>query len=79
MVQAVEAYRGITATEEFKHLEILRARAKHDEVQALNNARKQGEKQGAEIERQKWQDIVTVKDSEIEQLRQELAELRAQN
>ena len=60
MSQAVEAYRGITATEEFKYLEILRARAGHDEAQAIRNAERRGEKRGeqrgAEAERPKWQE-----------------------
>ena len=50
MSQAVEAYRGITATEEFKYLEILRARTRHDEAQAISNAKKQ--------EREHWQGVV---------------------
>ena len=54
MSQAVEAYRGITATEEFKYLEIMRARAGHDEAQAIRNA----ERRVAETERQKWQGVV---------------------
>ena len=74
MSQAVEAYRGITATEKFKYLEILRARTRHDEAQALSNARK--------IERQiadeKWRGVVAEKDAENEQLRQQLDELRSQ-
>ena len=80
MSQAVAAYRGITATEEFKHLEILRARTKHDEAQALNNARRQGEK----AEREKWQGVVDEKDTalanekaENEKLRQQIAALQA--
>jgi len=76
MSQAVAAYRGITATEEFKHLEILRARTRHDEAQALNNARRQ--------EREKWQGVVAEKDTalanekaENEKLRQQIAALQA--
>lgn len=57
MAQAVEAYRGITATEEFKYLEILRTRTKHDEAQALMNARRK--------EREHWQDVVADKDALI--------------
>ncbi|MCL2010884.1 MAG: Rpn family recombination-promoting nuclease/putative transposase, partial [Synergistaceae bacterium] len=85
MSQAVEAYRGITATEEFKYLEILRARAGHDEAQAIRNAERRGEQRGAETERQKWQSVVETERQERqsvaeenEQLRQELAEFRAQ-
>ena len=92
MSEAVEAYRGITATEEFKYLEILRARAGHDEAQAIRNA----ERRGAEAERQKWQSIAEAERQkwqsvaeaerqerqsvaeEAERLRQELAEFKAQ-
>jgi predicted transposase/invertase (TIGR01784 family) len=69
MTQAIEAYRGITATDKFKYLENLREKIKHDEAQALSNARKQ--------EREKWQDVVANKDAENERLRQQLAELQA--
>ena len=79
MVQAVEAYRGITATEKFQYLEILRERTKHDEAQALANARRK--------EQAKWQEVIaelvaekdaaiSEKDAENEKLRQELATLR---
>ena len=44
---------------------------RHDEAQALKNAERRGEQRGAETERQKWQ-------AELEKLRQENAELRAQ-
>lgn len=66
MSQAVKAYRGITATEEFKYLEILRARARHDEAQAIRNAERRRDEH--------WQSVA----EENERLRQELAELRAQ-
>ena len=38
MTQAVEAYRHITVTPEFKEAERLRSKARHDEAQALFNA-----------------------------------------
>ena len=38
MSQAVEAYRHITVTPEFKEAERLYAKARHDEAQALFNA-----------------------------------------
>ena len=84
MSQAVEAYRGITATEEFKYLEILRAKAGHDEAQAIRNAERrtaEAERQKwqgvVEAERQKWQGVVEEKDTEIEQLRRQLATYQA--
>ncbi|MCL2183925.1 MAG: hypothetical protein FWB85_10710, partial [Chitinispirillia bacterium] len=38
MVQAVEAYRHISASDELKELERLRDRARHNEASALANA-----------------------------------------
>ena len=91
MSQAVEAYRGITALEEFRHLEILRERAKHDEAQAINNAVKKAVKkavkeavkeaeENAEKRRDEhWEGVVEKKDAEIEKLRQLIASLQANN
>ena len=64
MNQAVEAYRGITATDEFKYLEIIRARIRHDEAQAIYNAEKR--------EREKWQGVVADKDARIAELEAKL-------
>ena len=66
MSQAIEAYRGITATDKFKHLEILRARTRHDEAQALNNARRQRDEH--------WQGVVADKDARIAELEAQLSE-----
>ena len=65
MSQAVEAYRGITATEEFKYLEILRARTRHDEAQAIFNAEKRRDEH--------WQSVVADKDALIAELQAKLA------
>ena len=73
MSQAITAYRGITATEKFRHLEILRERTKHDEAQALKNAERRGEKRADE----KWQDVVANERAENEKLRQQIAALQA--
>lgn len=40
MGEAIQAYRGVTSTEEFQSLEWLRAKTRHDEAQALGNARR---------------------------------------
>ena len=71
MSEAIGAYRHVAASPEFREIERMRSKARHDEAQALRNAEKRGEQRGAEAERQKWQ-------AEIEKLRQENAELRAQ-
>ncbi len=42
MKQAIEAYRHITVTPEFREAERLRAKARHDEAQALHHARNEG-------------------------------------
>ena len=55
MEQAIKAYRHITATDEFKEMERLRSRARHNEAAALRHA--------AEVEREKWQGIVADKDA----------------
>jgi len=56
MEQAISAYRHITATDEFKEIERIRSRARHNEAAALRHA--------TEIEREKWQVIVAEKDAE---------------
>ena len=62
MSQAVEAYRGVTATEEFRSLDWLRRKTEHDEAQAIYNAEKR--------EREKWQGVAT----ENEQLKSAVAD-----
>ncbi|MDR0382160.1 MAG: hypothetical protein LBH86_09255 [Oscillospiraceae bacterium] len=78
MQQAIGAYHRITATEEFKELERLRSRARHNEASALKNARQEGKAEGiAEGEtraREKWQGVVAEKDAEIARLRAMLDE-----
>lgn len=49
MSQAINAYYTITASSEFREKERLRAKARHDEAQALNNAERKG-KQKEKIE-----------------------------
>ena len=44
MTQAIKAYRSVTATDEFKELERLRSRTRHNEASALGHARREGEK-----------------------------------
>ena len=84
MSQAVEAYRGVTATEKFRYLEILRERTQHDEAQALGNARRQGRaegrtegraegraegrEEGRAEEREIWQGVVADKDAKLAEL-----------
>ena len=83
MEQAIEAYRQITATNEFKEIERLRSRARHNEASALGHARRE--------ERKRWEKTVAEKDAvlaekdaihaktvaENERLRAQIAELQA--
>jgi predicted transposase/invertase (TIGR01784 family) len=46
MVQAVEAYRHVSATEEFRQLERLRENTRHNEASALGHARREGIREG---------------------------------
>jgi predicted transposase/invertase (TIGR01784 family) len=62
MEQAISAYRHVTATDKFKETERLRLRARSNEASALRNARTEGMVEGAETEREKWQDIVAEKE-----------------
>ena len=74
MKEAINAYHRITAASEFRELERLRSKARHDEAQALYHARQQGIQQ----EREKWQTVIADKDAENEQLRKQIAKLQAQ-
>ena len=91
MEQAIEAYRQITTTNEFKELERLRSRARHDEASALGHVRrevnKKWEKKHAKTIAEKdaelaekdaiHVEIVAKKDAENERLRAPIAELQA--
>lgn len=46
MEQAINAYYTITASPEFREIERLRAKAKHDEAQALHHAKQEGRQEG---------------------------------
>ena len=70
MVEAVEAYRHVSASGEFKELERLRMRAKFDEANALSYARRQGARQ----EREVWQGVVAEKDKELTKKDKAIAE-----
>ena len=61
MSEAIQAYHGITATEEFRSLEWLREKTRRDAAQALGNARRQG----AEERDEHWQIVVADKDATI--------------
>ena len=56
MKEAIDAYRNITASDEFKEIERLRSKARHNEASALEYAR--------EVEREKWQIVLAEKEAE---------------
>ena len=68
MNQAIEAYRSITATEEFRTLERMRTDARHNEAAALRNVRRE--------ESEKWRKVVERKDAALEDKDVEIARLR---
>jgi len=70
MSTALQAYRHVAASDEFKERERMRSKARHDEAQALRNAQRQRDEH--------WQGVVDEQATENEQLRLQLAELQAQ-
>ena len=72
MSEAIMAYRHVAASPEFREMERVRSKARHDEAQAIFNA----EKRGAETEREHWRDVVAnitaEKDARIAELEAQL-------
>ena len=69
MKEAIDAYRNITASDEFKEIERLRSKARHNEASALEYAR--------EIEREKWQIVLAEKDAMLAEKEAVVAEKEA--
>ena len=65
MSTALQAYRHVAASDEFKEIERMRSKARHDEAQALRNAELR--------EREKWQGIVDEQAALIAELQAQLA------
>jgi hypothetical protein len=61
MNEAIGAYRHMSATDEFKEIERLRSRARHNEASALGNAERRGEERA----NAKWQAVVANKDAAL--------------
>ena len=74
MSEALQAYRHVAASDEFKEIERMRSKARHDEAQALRNA----EQRGADAEREKWQSVVDDKDAALAEQAALIVELCAQ-
>jgi len=69
MNAAVQAYRHVAASPEFREIARLRSKARHDEAQALNNARRE--------ERAKLQGVIDKKDAALAEQNAALAEQAA--
>ena len=68
--QYIDAYREILVSPEFRELERLRADARHNEASALLHATR--------VEREKWQNVISDKNSALADKDAEIALLRAQ-
>jgi len=66
MSEAIVAYRHVAASPELREAERMRSKARHDEAQAIKNAERKRDEH--------WQGVA----AENEELRKQLAELRAQ-
>jgi predicted transposase/invertase (TIGR01784 family) len=69
VTQAIEAYREVTVSPEFRELERLRELARHNEASALAHARRK--------EAEKWQSVVADKDERLAEKDARIAELEA--
>ena len=65
----VEAFRQVATGSEFREIERLRSKARHDEAHALKHA--------AMVEREKWQAVVAEKDASLAERDASLAEQHA--
>jgi len=78
MSEALQAYRQVAASDEFKEKERMWAKARHDEAQALYNAEQRGRSERDEH----WQgviaDVVAEKDAVLANKDLENADLHAQ-
>ena len=68
MNEAIGAYRHVAASPEFREIERMRSKARHDEAQALRNAEQRGEERAD----QRWQGVIAAKDAIIAELRAQL-------
>ncbi|MCL1794727.1 MAG: hypothetical protein FWG34_12770 [Oscillospiraceae bacterium] len=73
MKEAIVAYRHVTSTNEFKELERLRSRARHNEASALGHARREGYREADE----KWQGVVAENKTTIAEQAALIEELKA--
>jgi len=74
MTQAITAYRAVTAADEFRQLERMRADARNIEASALGHARREAMREADE----KWQGMIAEKDAALAEKDAEIERLRAQ-
>jgi predicted transposase/invertase (TIGR01784 family) len=74
MAEAIEAFRHIAKTKDYKEIERLRDRARHNEASALAHAADVAE----QAEREKWQAVVAKKDAALSDQKAELAKKDAE-
>jgi len=81
MCEAIAAYRHVAASPEFREMERVRSKTRHDEAQAIYHV----EQRGVERANANWQGVVLEKDTliasqatENTELRLQLAKLQAQ-
>ena len=67
MKDAIQAYRQVSATDEFRALERMRSDARRNEASALGNVRRE--------ERKRWQNVVAEKDAKIAEKDTKLADM----
>ena len=72
MNEAIGAYRHVATSPEFRKIERMRSKARHDEAQALRNAELRGEARGEARSNTKWQRVVADKDALIAELQAKL-------
>ena len=74
MQQVIQAYRSITATDEFRTLDRIRSDARRNETSALGNTRREAAREATEIANSKWQSVVAEKDTRIAEKDTRIAE-----
>ena len=70
MIEALAAYRKLKSSSEFLEAERIHSKARHDEAQALYNAKQKRDKY--------WQDVIAKKDAEIADIDAEIADKKAE-
>jgi hypothetical protein len=81
MSEAIMAYRHVAASPEFREMERVRSKARHDEAQAIYNAERRGEERAnanLQVVIAEKDTVISNQATENAELRTQLAELQAQ-